>query len=351
MDGRPLDGNILDSMGATVAGSPRGAEGTRAAAPLGISLLAIGLAACGGAGQASGADDDATSLLVYATVTQDTVDAVVTGFEESHAGTSVEVFRAPTAEVAARIAAERRHGPIRADVLWLTDPLSIEQYAADGLLLEWTPSEIDVIPREYRAPQFFGTRLLSIVIVHGAALTDPPADWGDLAGSVAGGVAIPDPAFAGSAFGALGYFLLSDGYGIEYYQALHDAGTVQVSSPGDVVSGVAEGRYGAGMTLDRNGRDAVEAGSPITVVWPASGAIAIYSPIGVVAAGATATAMEFVDYVLGTEAQVAIAATGWQPIRSDVEWAGGGPQVSVDWAAAAGRQDELLAQYQAIFGR
>ncbi len=306
-------------------------------------LLASGLllAACG--------DDAATGTIrVYTSVTQDTVDAVVAGFAAANPDADVEVFRAPTGELTARIAAELREGDLGADVLWLTDPLSIQQYAADGLLLEWEPEEVDAVPAEFRTASFFGTRILNMVIVAGSDVTPPPADWDDLPAGVPGGVAIPDPGFAGSAFGALGYFALTDG--MDYYRALAAGGAVQVRSPGDVVTGVAEGQYGAGMTLDRSARDAVADGSPLTLVWPESGAIAIYSPIAVVESGATGLGRAFVDYVLGAEAQAAIAATGWQPIRADVEWPHGGEQVSLNWAEAFDRQEELLGEYREIFG-
>ena len=64
-----------------------------------------------------------------------------------------------------------------------------------------------------------------------------------------------------------------------------------------------------------------------------------------------AAAESFVEFVLSDPGQVAIAGTGWQPIRPS---AGGppaeGPQVYPDWDGAFGRQEELLAGYRAIFG-
>lgn len=210
------------------------------------------------------------TLRIYTTVTEATVNAVVEAFGAEHPEVTVEVFRAPTGEVLARIAAEIREGGVEADVLWLTDPLSMQQYEADGLLRTWDPSEIGAVPESYRTGTFFGTRLLNMVMVHHPDLANPPTDWSDLA-TVEGVVAIPDPAFAGSAFGALAYFALTDAYGIDYYQSLKDNGAVQVQSPTDVVNGVAEGLYVAGMTLDQGARAAIADGSPLTLVWPASG--------------------------------------------------------------------------------
>ncbi len=312
---------------------------------LALLFVALLITACG---TDAGGDSEDT-LRIYTSVTQGTVDAVVAGFETANPGVTVEVFRAPTGEVAARIAAELREGGLQADILWMTDPLSVQQYARDGLLREWTPETIDVVREDYRTDAFFGTRVLNLVIVAGAGLDSTPQDWDDLI-DADGVVAIPDPGFAGSAFGALGFFALSPEFGIDYYVSLRDNGAIQVRSPGDVVAGVAEGLYVAGITLDRTARAAVDDGSPVVMIWPESGAISMYSPIGVVDASVSEAAEPFVEYVLGEEAQMAIASTGWQPIRTDVDWPDFGAQRVVDWDQAFERQDELLEEYHTVFG-
>jgi iron(III) transport system substrate-binding protein len=303
-------------------------------------LAVIVLPACS-SGESTG------TLVLYTSVTQDTVNVVVAGFEADNPGMNVEVFRAPTGELNARIAADLRQGEIGADVLWLTDPLSMQQYDAQGVLHPARP-DAGAVPAEYREERFWGTRVLNLVVVRHI---DAPEvrSWGDLvAVAAAGGVVIPDPSFAGSAFAALAFFALDDSYGLEYLQQLHDAGAVVVAAPGDVITGVAEGQYAAGITLDVPARNAVADGSPIEIVWPEPGAIALYSPIAVTSVAAAAT--DFVSYVLGIEGQSAIAATGWQPVHPDVPWESGGPQVTIDWEMAFDRQQELLDAYRSIFG-
>jgi iron(III) transport system substrate-binding protein len=291
------------------------------------------------------------TLRIYTSVTQETVDAVLAGFAEAYPDVEVQVFRAPTGELAARIASEQREGGVRADVLWFTDPLSMQQYDTDGLLAEWQPAGAAAIPPEYATGTFWGTRILTMVMI-AAADVDPPVTWRDLASErLAGAVAFPDPGFAGSSFAVLGYFAATDGYGIGFYQDLADNGAVQVSAPGEVVTGVAEGRFAAGITLEFTARTAVERGSPIVIVWPEDGAIALYSPIAVTTTSEDRAAAEaFVEYVLGVDAQRRIADSGWQPILPEVPWEVGGTQVTVDWSELFGRQQELLGAYRAIFG-
>jgi iron(III) transport system substrate-binding protein len=310
---------------------------------LAAGLMVVGLVA---AGCGSSARDDGV-LRVYTSVTQDTVDAVLAGFEP---GIEVEVFRAPTGDIAARMATEERQGGILADVLWLTDPLSIQQYSADGLLESWRPAGADGLPSDLVTDTFVATRLLVVVAVQQAG-SNAVGAWVDLAGdALAEAVVLPDPGFAGSAFGAMGYFALSPDFGFDFYRRLQAHGAAQVSSPGDVITGVAEGRFLAGMTLDGPARSAVAGGSPIEIVYPEPGGIAIYSPIGVVAGGDGGQARAFVEHVLSVEGQTAIAGTGWQPVRPDVPWSGSsGPLVYPDWSDMFDRQAELLDEYRSIF--
>ena len=285
--------------------------------------------------------------MLYTSVTADTVDAVVAGFEADYPGVEVEVFRAPTGELNARIAADRRAGGILADVLWLTDPLSMQQYDSQGLLRAVFP-DASAVSAQFRQERFWGTRILDLVEARNRGVA-PVVAWDDLVSAAGmGSVCIPDPAFAGSAFAALAYFAFDDGYGLEFLQQLSDAGTTVVAAPGDVVTGVAEGQCVAGITLDTIARDAIADGSPIEMVWPEPGAIALYSPIAVT--GTADGATDFVSFVLGVEGQTAIAGTGWQPVDPDIPWESGGPQVTIDWDRAFDHQQELLDAFRAIFG-
>jgi iron(III) transport system substrate-binding protein len=292
------------------------------------------------------------ALTVYTSVTQDTVDAVLAALAEEQPGLRVDVFRAPTGELDARIASELRSGGLGADVLWVSDPLSMQRYAAEGLLAPLTGDAVTAVPEAYRTDASVGTRLLNLVLVAGQDVEPAPTSWEDLLDpALAGAVAIPDPGFAGSAFAALGYFAGQPDLGMGFYQALRDNGAVQVASPVDVMTGVAEGRYKVGISLDKIVRDAAADGSPIELIWPDTGAISVYSPVGIV--GATddaAAAQAFVDFLISPAGQQAIAQSGWQPVLPDVAWEEQGLTVAPDWLALFGSQEELLAEYRAIFG-
>jgi iron(III) transport system substrate-binding protein len=297
------------------------------------------------------------SLTLYTSVTQDTIDAVVGGYEKIHPGAKVTVFRAPTGQLNARIAADQRSGGLRADVIWGTDPLSMQSYTDQKLLAPWPLPQLKSVPEKYRMPDFWGTRVLYLVIVARKGLEPLPTSWADLSSPIyKGKVAVPDPAFAGSAFAALGYFSQAPELGMSFYSSLRANGAKQVASIPDVVTQVAQDRYKLGITLDSGARTAVKQGSPIVIVWPKPGAISLYSPIAMTARSAelkrSDPAKEFMAYVLSAEGQRHIADTGWQPIISSVPGPpkpAGATSVSPDWASLFGHQQELLAQYRSLF--
>jgi iron(III) transport system substrate-binding protein len=301
---------------------------------------------------ATGGSGGSSSLTLYTSVTQETVDAVTAGYQLAHPGATVTVFRAATGQLNARIAADLRSGGLKADVIWGTDPLSMQSYTDQSLLAPWPLPNLASVPAQYRTDRFWGTRLLYLVLVGHSGLQPAPKDWGDLTSpAYAGKVAVPDPAFAGSAFVALGYFAQTRG--MDFYRALRANGAKQVASVPDVVTQVAQGAFSVGITLDSEVRAAVAKGSPIELVWPTSGAIALYSPIAQTA-GSThpASAKDFLEYVLSTDGQQRIVATGWQPIVPGIAGPAqppGATAVSPDWSALFGHQQDLLAQYRSVF--
>ena len=182
-----------------------------------------------------------------------------------------------------------------------------------------------------------------------------PKSWSDLTGpAYKGGVAVPDPGVAASALGALGYFANDPDYGTGFYAALRQNGAEQVSTPDEVVTGVAEDSYDAGVTIANSAYAAKENGSPIEVTWPDPGAVAIYGPVALAKGTEKAEAAKsFISYVTSEKGQAKIGESGSYPTLDGV--AGptrpdDAPVVFPDWSELSADKDALLAKYQKIFG-
>ena len=325
----------------------------RGAAVFGAAAMALVLTACGSSSDSgSDSEPDSGSLTLYTCVSDTTIAPVIKAYEKANPGDKVELFRAPTGELNARVAGDIRSGGLRADVIWACDPLTMQDYVDQDLVGGWTPKTS--VPSEYRTDDYVGVALLYMVAVSGKGAT-PVQAWADLTRPPYDGkVALPDPAVAASALGALGYFSANPTFGIDFYKDLKDNRATQVSTPDEVVTGVAEGTYSAGITTANSAYAAKSNGSPIEVTWPSPGAIGIYGPVALAEkTDRAAQAKRFISFVTSREGQEVIAEGGSYPTLPDVP----GPTkpdaaavVLPDWAKLAASEEDLLGQYQKIFG-
>jgi iron(III) transport system substrate-binding protein len=307
------------------------------------------LAACGDSEEAAG---ESSSITLYTCVNDTTVAPVIKTFEKANPATNVKLFRAPTGDLNARIAGDVRSGGLRADLIWACDPLTMQDYVQQGLVGGWTPETS--ISSQYRTDDYVGVALLYMVAVSGKGVP-PPKSWSDLTGAAYdGGVAVPDPGVAASALGALGYFANNGDYGTGFYAALRKNGAEQVATPDDVVTGVAEGTYDAGITIANSAYAAKENGSPIEVTWPDPGAVAIYGPVALAKDSENAEAAKsFISYVASRKGQEQIGESGSYPTLDGVAGPtkpADAPVVLPDWPELSADKNALLAKYQKIFG-
>ena len=301
----------------------------------------------------SSSGSDTESITLYTCVNDETIQPVISEFEADNSGTEVELYRAPTGDLNARIAGDVRSGGLGADVIWACDPLTMQGYVDQDLVGGWTPADATAVPKQFRTDDYVGVALLYMVAIYHNGEPAPRA-WSDLAGGDYDALAVPDPAVAASALGALGYFNQADGYGMDFYSALREHGAEQVSTPDDVTNGVAGGVYQAGITIANSAYAAKDAGSPIGIVWPKPGAVAVYGPIALTLDTDNATlAEDFISYVVSEPGQQVVADNGSYPILPNVT----GPEIPPDapvvfpnWTQITADKDALLSDYQKIFG-
>src|SRR3954447_12503600 len=204
----------------------------RRRARLVLPTVLLLLTACGGAdagtrttagAESTPTTDQPKTLTLYTCLSDTSIQPVIAACEKSETGSPVDLFRAPTGELNARVAADARSGGLRADVIWGCDPLTLQSFVDQGLVGGWTPPDADAIPEQFRTDDYVGAHVLYMVAVHRTDVPAPHA-WSDLADGDYDAVAVPDPRVAASALGALGWFAAAPQYGVGYYRALKAAG-------------------------------------------------------------------------------------------------------------------------------
>lgn len=249
--------------------------------------------------------------------------ALVEAFNEVYPDVTVNIFRSGTEEVIGKINAEQQAGAIQADVLLVADAVTFESLAADDLLLSYESSELEGIPEEFIADDFFyyGTKIMATIIAYNTDNVDEaPTSWEDLVSEeAAGSVIMPSPAYSGAAAYNAGVFTRND-FGWEFYEDLQANDTTIVQGNGGALQEVVAGQKDYAMVVDFIVANAKAEGAPVELVYPEEGVPVITEPIGIMAATDNEEASQaFVDFVLSAEGQELAQSLGYTPIKEGVE--------------------------------
>ena len=300
-----------------------------------LTLGTIALTGCSSPAADAKPEQDAepSSLTLYTSEPQEKIDEIVSAFGTAHPEIEVEVFRAGTGDLTARIAAEEKSGDIGADLLLAADAATFEDYAARDLLLQYESAEAENILPEMLDPEGFyvGTRMLPTVIaVNTNVITDAPTSWQDLTDAqYAGKIAMPNPDVSGAAAYNAAVWLDNEKLGKTWLEALAKNEPLIADSNGPVSQAVADGSNPVGIVVDSLVRDLAAAGSPIEAVYPSEGVPYVTQPVGIFEnTDSPEAAKLFVDFLISKEGQEIAAKQSYLPIREDVSGPAGAPKVA-----------------------
>lgn len=310
---------------------------TTAVAAFGIAAITLtGCApASSEAGESPAETADAlepTTITLYTSEPQEKADELVAAFNEVHPEVTVEVFRAGTGDLTTRVATEQETGKIQADVFLAADAPTFENYAADDLLREYTPADVDALDPAVVDPEGFyvGTRIIPTVIAYNTDIVEKaPESWADLTDAeYADRLVMPNPDVSGAAAYNAAVWLDEDQLGEEWLTALAANRPVIADSNGPVSQAVATGTQPVGIVVDYLVRELAEQGSPIAVSYPSEGVPFVSQPVGIFADSENVEASEaFVDFLVSAEGQKLAVEQSYLPVRSDVGTPEGAPEL------------------------
>ncbi|HQN28686.1 MAG TPA: extracellular solute-binding protein, partial [Mesotoga sp.] len=242
-------------------------------------------------------------------------------FEKS-SGIKVNFVRMSGGETLGRIRAEKQSP--KASV-WYGGPAdSFIAAKKEGLLEPYKSKNAEGIAANFKDPEgyYYAGRLINMVIAYNTKALTPetaPKSWKELTDEKwYDNYVVPNPEYSGAAVAAVG--ALAKKYGWKYFEDLRENEAVVVRGNSDVAQKVAAGEFPIGMTLDYIARDLNVKGSPIDIIYPTDGTIAIPSPIAILKSSQKMeAAMKFVNYILSIDGQKAQVELGsLVPVRSDV---------------------------------
>lgn len=298
------------------------------------------------------------TVVIYTSVPEPIINQLKAAFETANPTLQLEVFRAGTGDVQARIAVEQEAGKVGADVIWTAEPSAYEAYKAQGLLAPYAPPADAPISSDLIDPDgyYVAARVINMVVGWNTdSIPEGLLDWSDLLDHADQAV-FPPPASSGAALAA--YYAITHSVDEGFFQDFVDAGGSQISSNGAARDAVISGEFAAAAALDYMFRKAKADGSPVDLAYPESGTVVIPSPVGITVDAANPEgAKAFADFLLSAEGQRAVVELGgFYPVRTDVDPPEGAPAlddiptIEVDWADLAENTEAVNAEWTRLFG-
>lgn len=312
---------------------------------------------------ASGGETGSSSgtLTVYTSEPQAKIDALNAEFTAANPGIEVQVYRAGTGDLNARIASERETGTIGADVLLAADAPTFEGYKDDNLLMQYTPADVDALDPDVVDPDGFyvGTRIIPTVIAYNTgAVTEPPTAWKDLADpKYKGQITLPNPEVSGAAAYNTAVWLGEESLGQTWLEGLAANEPVVAESNGPVGQAVAAGTQPIGIVVDYLVRELSAKGSPIALEYPTDGVPYISQPAGIFQDSANPeAAKKYVDFLVSKQGQEIAVEQQYLPVRDDVGTPDGAPALAdltllnPDLAEISASQPEAVKRFGELVG-
>ena len=266
----------------------------------------------------------AEDLVVYS-ANESTLDNLVFDAFKQATGIQVQPVEAGSGVIMKRIAAEKDHP--QGDIVWGVSR-SLLQTNVD-YLAPYRSKNADAVVAEFRDPQdrWIGTNVHLLVIFANTkqlAEKDMPQSWADLLDPKwKGKIAFTDPANSGSAYTNTTLWVDLWGGGDKGWEQVTKlyANLKVLNKSSLVFSGVGEGEYPLGISLEYAGYTWANNGAPIKVIYPTDGTVTQMEGVAIIKGGPnTEAAKKFVDFITdkGTR-EVILAHTFRRPARGDLD--------------------------------
>lgn len=332
----------------------------------GVAALVVGCseptADNAGGGSASGSGDKVT-LNVYTSEPEEKVDEINQAFMEANPDIEVQVYRAGTGDLNARIATEKESGSIEADVLWAADAPTFEKYQEDGDLAPLDGVDTSAVIEDVVDPDnyYVGTRLMPTVIAYNTNVIsedDVPTSWQDLTDpKYKDKIVLPNPAVSGAAAFNASVWKNEPSLGTAWFDELAKNAPMVAESNGPTSQAVADGSRPVGIVVDYLVRELEAKGSPVKTVYASEGSPYITEPAAIFEASEEKdAAKKYIEFLISEEGQKLAVEQSYLPVREDVGTPEGAPALeeialfTPDLALVTKDKDAAVEAFQKAIG-
>jgi len=258
-----------------------------------------------------GRSDD--EFVIYTSIYQRVIDRMKPHLEEEFPGVEFEWRRMGSEQLAVKLGVELETGGTRCDLLMTSDPFFYAQLADASYLLEYLSPAAAGVPAALKdtnhAWATVRVPLMVLAVNHERlAKADHPCAFKDLMEArFRGKVAMGDPLKSGTTFTTVAALVKQ--YGWRYFEALRRNDVQSAGGNSTVTNKLETGERPVGIVLLENLLPALARGAPITVIYPADGAVPVPSPVAILAGSdQPALARKVYDFLFSAAIQEAIVS-------------------------------------------
>lgn len=274
----------------------------------------------------------------------------------------VTFTREDSGAVANSISAELASGSLNADVVSLTDPDTLQQWADEGIIADpEIPNADEIIegldnPDNPQVPY----SLVPLGIMYNDASTDPadlPTTWEEFASSAEGTIVSSDPGASGT---ALAYYTTLTGlYGEEWLEQLAEREVIVTDSSLALAQLVLTGEADIGVpAIESAVISAADEGEPLAIAFMEDGVPTFTSELAMLADAPRPNAAKLLlQYQLSEDYQNALVELGGRSVLEGAPQPAEGADLSdatllpADLEEIAARGDQVVARFAELFNR
>src|SRR6267378_1906410 len=254
---------------------------------------------------------------------QEAADAVKNAFVAKYPGIEVEYIRQTAQVVYQRLTENLKAGTHAVDVFASTDESHYLTLKPQGVLAQYTPVGVDVLPQAFGSidpDHTYHVGAIGFVLLNynTSKVKTPPQSWNDLLDpQLKDQVTVGHPGFSG--FVGNWAVAMWDKYTWDYFTKLAQNNPKIGRSINDTVTDIVAGERLVGAGPDNYSLAQKAAGNPIDVQFPTDEAILIVSPVAIMKDAANPNAARlFESFYYSKEYSDTMAKTYNYPLRSDV---------------------------------
>ena len=289
-----------------------------------VSALAVAALLFG----AAAADDAraADKKVVIYSANESVLDELVFSTFTKETGIEVQPVEAGSGVLVKRMSSEKERP--QGDIIWGISRSLLQSNSA--LFAPYHSKNVDAIPAEYRDPKdlWIGNNLHLLVILQNTKLLPDgqgPKSWADLLDPKwKGKIAFTDPANSGSAYTNVTLLASQWGPGEAGWDKVTKlfANMKVLNKSSLVFSGVGNGEYPLGVSLEYAGYVWASNGAPIKIIYPSDGTVVAMEGVGIIKGGPNPeSAKAFVDFINRKDTRELIfAKTFRRPARQDLDF-------------------------------